>query len=53
VELVDASDHDRALARIHELEEVLRMLARTTPRDGHWEESYRQLQDRARRLLAP
>lgn len=52
VELVDASDYDQALARIRELEAVLRILAQATPRDGEWERSYRRLQESARRLLA-
>lgn len=52
VELVDASTHDVALARISALEGVLRQLALTTPRDGEWERSYRALQQRARQLMA-
>lgn len=36
VELAGADDYDRALARIGELEGVLCMLARATPRDGEW-----------------
>lgn len=52
VELVGASEYDRAVARISELEGVVRILAQATPRDGEWERSYRRLQESARRLLA-
>lgn len=51
VELVGAEDYDSALARISELETVLRILAQATPRDGEWERSYRQLQERSRQLI--
>jgi len=57
-ELVDASDFDRLVAReaqarrrIGMLEELVRRLAATTPREGEWENSYTAFQDRARRLL--
>jgi hypothetical protein len=34
------------------LRELVSQLARTTPRAGAWEQSYRALQTEARRLLA-
>jgi hypothetical protein len=52
VELVDAAHLDRAHARIAALESLLQVIARTTPRDGGWEDSWRRLQARARLLLA-
>ena len=52
VELVGAIAYDHAVARIEELEGVVRMLAWATPRDGEWERSYRRLQEIARELLA-
>lgn len=51
VELVNASELDRALARIVELEAMMRVLVQVTPKQGEWERSYRLLQVRARRLL--
>lgn len=51
VELAEAADLDRALARIAELERLLGLLAHTTPRAGQCEASWRQLQERARQLL--
>lgn len=59
VEFVYASEHEEALARAtradhraRTLEALVRRLARTRPRDGEWERSYRALQDQARSLLA-
>jgi len=51
VDLVYACDYDRALARTTELESLVSLLARTTPRAGEWEHSWRLLQERARGLL--
>ena len=52
VELVGGIAYDHAVARIEELEGVVRMLAWATPRDGEWERSCRRLQEIARELLA-
>jgi hypothetical protein len=49
--LVDASELDRASARIVELEALIRVLVQATPKQGEWERSYRQMQERARHLL--
>lgn len=43
----------RAQQRSDALEAVVRQFARTTPRNGEWERSYRALQDHARRALTP
>jgi hypothetical protein len=58
VELVSALAYDDVVAstaslraRADALEALVRQLARTTPRDGGWERSYRALQEQARRLL--
>ncbi len=58
VRLVDAADHEAALALLHEAEEraaalegLVRRLARTRPRAGAWEQSYRALQEEAQRAL--
>jgi hypothetical protein len=57
-ELVYAFEHKQVLAqaaaaerRASTLEALVRQLARTTPRKGEWERSYRVLQDQARRTL--
>ncbi len=59
VELVYAQEYEDALAQAQlvrrharALEGLVRRLAGTTPRDGRWEDSYRSLQNEARRLLA-
>ena len=59
VEFVYASVHDEmigqvALIRGHAeaLEDLVRLLACTTPREGEWERSYCALQNQARRILA-
>jgi hypothetical protein len=60
VELVYAFDHEQALARARlecrqeadALRALVRLFARTTPREGEWERSYRALQSEARRVLA-
>src|ERR1039457_5595547 len=58
VEFVYASEHEDVLAqltlartRIETFEAITRQLARTTPRTGEWEHSYRALQQRARKML--
>jgi hypothetical protein len=55
VDLVYAGEHEAALAaasrRQRTLEEVVRRLAHTTPRNGEWERSYRALQEQARKVL--
>ncbi len=57
-EFVHASDYDAALAQLalarrqlEDLAMLVRQLARTTPRKGGWEQTYRALQARARRTL--
>ena len=45
IELVGATEHEEALA-------LIRLLAWSKPREGEWERSYRELQERARKLLA-
>ncbi|MFO1321672.1 MAG: hypothetical protein U1F52_18840 [Burkholderiales bacterium] len=58
VEFVPAEVHDAIAAendalrlRTQSLEDFVRRLVRTTPRDGEWEHSYRALQEQARRAL--
>ena len=58
VGLVDAADHEAALALLREakeraaaLEGLVRRLAQTRPRAGGWERSYRALQAEAERAL--
>jgi hypothetical protein len=51
VELVDAVEYDALLARVHELEQALALIARVTPREGALMASWLALQQRARRLL--
>jgi len=58
VELVSALAYDDVVmreasvrARADAFEALVRQLARTTPRDGGWERSYRALQEQARRML--
>ena len=58
VRLVDAADHEAALAQLREadervaaLEGLVRRLAQTRPRAGAWEQSYKALQDEAQRAL--
>ena len=50
-ELVYASDYADALERIESLEELLRRIAFTNPRDGQWEPAWRALQRDARQAL--
>jgi len=57
-DLVYAFDYEQAvsqaaaaLRRAEALEVLVRQLARTTPRKGEWERSYRALQEQARRIL--
>lgn len=56
VEFVYADEHEaamkRARERIRTLTAVVRHIALTMPRDGAWEQSYRALQDEARRALS-
>lgn len=56
IELVYAQDHRAALAQmelnLQAAESLLRRIALVTPRHDHWEASYRDLQLRARQLLA-
>lgn len=49
VEYVLAADHDRAIAA---LEEVVRTIALTTPREGEALRHWRALQERAKRALS-
>ena len=58
VQFVYASLHDEALAqlacareRAKALEGLVRRPARTTPREGEWERTYRVMQDQARQTL--
>jgi len=54
VQFVYAEDYKEALARARVAERALdlvRKLARTTPRGDGWRDSYRAFQDGARRLL--
>ena len=55
VQFVYAEDYEEALARAGVAERALdlvRKLARTTPREDGWRDSYRAFQDVARRLLS-
>ena len=59
VEFVYASDHAEALAQLDAvrrkasaLEALARRFARTNPREGGWEPTYRALQEQARSTLA-
>ncbi len=51
VELVYVAEHRAATARAREVDDLLRVLAHTTPRDGDWERTYRALQARALKVL--
>ena len=58
VEFVYASEQDRVLADLgrartetEALAALVRQIAHTTPRNGEWEQTYRALQARARRVL--
>ena len=51
-ELVSADDYRAAEQRIGELEAMLQRIARTTPRAGEWERSYKALQEQALSALA-
>lgn len=51
VEFVYAETHEAVLARLKGLEDLVRRIARTTPRNGEWERSYLALQSEARRIL--
>ena len=50
VELVLAGDYDALLARTAELESVLALIARITPRDEEWKASWEARQQRARQV---
>ena len=59
VMLVGLDDHKQALdeiqrlyGRLEDAQRTLSRLARTTPRDGQWEASWRALQEQARQVLA-
>ncbi len=59
VQFVYAEEYEEALAearqavrRADALQALVRQLALTTPRKGEWEQCYRALQSRARRILA-
>lgn len=59
VEFVYAFEYEETLAQLalarrqaEVLGALVRQLARTTPREGEWERSYRALQDQARRAVA-
>ncbi len=59
VELVYASEHAEALERVADAERrasafvsLVRQFASTTPRNGRWEASYRELQQKARWLVS-
>ena len=58
VRFVDAADYEDAMARLRAAEEragaletIVTRLARARPRASAWEQSYRALQDEARRML--
>ena len=51
VELVAAGAYDALRMRCDELEAVVALIARITPRAGEWEASWVALQSRARRAL--
>jgi hypothetical protein len=51
VELVYASEHEEALARLRVFESLARRIATITPRADEWERSYRALQKQAREAL--
>ncbi|MCC7483399.1 MAG: hypothetical protein IT529_00285 [Burkholderiales bacterium] len=59
IELVHADRYDEVLGQLKRARQaaqaaitLVRRLARTTPREGEWEHSYRALQQQARDLLA-
>lgn len=52
VELVNAADFRAAQARAAALEEVVRRIALTFPKDGEWERTWRALQEQAKQALA-
>lgn len=59
VEMVFGDAHDAAMAeagrlagRVVAMEALLRRLLHTTPRDGAWEDSWREFQRQARAALA-
>jgi hypothetical protein len=51
VEIVSAAQYDAARGQTDALRLFLRQLVLSTPRDGSWERCYRELQERAKRLL--
>lgn len=60
VELVEAGRYESAVQRAQQarregeaFKALVRQLAHTKPRNGQWEQTYRQLQAQARKLLAP
>ncbi len=52
VDLVPAEQSDRLWQRAQAMEDLLQLLAHSTPRERQWETSYRSLQQRARELLS-
>ena len=52
-EYVRAIDYADALARVEDLENLLRRIAFTTPRDNEFQSAWRALQRDARALIQP
>jgi hypothetical protein len=52
IDMVYAFEHEKALERCAKFEELVRYLARITPREGEWERSWKALQVRARAIVA-
>jgi len=51
VEIVAAADYDAARAEADALRLFIRQIVLSSPREGGWERSWRELQERAKRLL--
>ena len=51
IEIVSAADYDAAREEADALRLFLRQIVLSAPRDGSWERCYRQLRERAKRLL--
>jgi len=52
VEFVYASEYAQVVAQLQSVTALVRQLAWTHPINGEWEQSFRALQQRARRVLA-
>ena len=52
VEFVYASEYAAVRTQLQRMTALVQQLAWTHPRDGEWENSFRALQERARRMLA-